>query len=319
MLVDEFKNNISLLKEEYIKSRFRIEALYFLITNYYIEETGGSEVLVRFDDISVIENYLYKQKEFIYFVFQFLSNISKSIPTSESLFQIKEGMSFPPLNDVFPYYFDSLIIQFSSIIELNQKNQLEHYLNNGNSFHFYPDRNQFGLWWEIYMLRNRMVHFTESRYSEQSKICSCYETFSSKCNMIKIDNHNHIFFASTLIDIYKSEYIKSKIEEAILSKERINPFDLLFPLKSPKGYGKNQPIVLHLSDDIYFDYASSGVRLLNEINTFLNKINNILFAHIYSRLKNKKNITNVNIVLYIDGEKLTMKVDELFTNWREKK
>lgn len=319
MLVDEFKNNISNLKEEYIKIRFKIETLYFLITEYYFEKNGESEVQVRLDKEEIIKNFLYKEKELIYFVSQFLSNVNSSIPESEVPFKIETGMSFPPLNDVFPYYFDSLIIQFSSIIEPDQKKQIEHYFNNDKNLSFYPNRNQFGLWWEIYMLRNRLVHFTETRYSEQSKMCSCFETFSSKCNMIRIDEYNNIIFDSTLIDIYKSKYIKSKIEEVILSKGRINPFDLIFSLKSPKGYGKKEPAILHISDDIYFDYASSGVRLLNEISNFLNNVNGIFFTHLYSLLKNKDKITNNSIALFVEGKELTMQISELFIKIIEKK
>lgn len=101
------------------------------------------------------------------------------------------------------------------------------------------------------MLRNRILHFTGKRYSYDNKYCSCYQDFSSQIKIIRIDEKGNINIPSTLLDIYKDENIKRAIDIAIKNK-RLNPFELLFPNKSAKGYSKKKPFILHISNDIFF-------------------------------------------------------------------
>lgn len=89
--------------------------------------------------------------------------------------------------------------------------------------------------------------------------------------MIIIEN-NEIKMKSTLIDIYKNLNIKKAIDIAINNREK-NVFDLLFPNTSAKGSCKKKPNILYISNDIYFDYAFSGIKLIDEILEVLDKVN----------------------------------------------
>ena len=80
--------------------------------------------------------------------------------------------------------------------------------------------------------------------------------------MVQIKD-NKISLLSTLIDIYKDVNIKKAIDISIKNHD-YNPFDLLFPYKSAKGKGKSEPMVLYISNDIYFDYVISGTKLIDE-------------------------------------------------------
>lgn len=312
MSIEEFKKNIHFLKNDYTKLKFKIEAINFAIMNHNIENYGEDEVQVVFEENRVIEEYLYKEKELIYFISQFLNSILESIYRPGDAPSPKTDIEFPPFNNTFSYYFDSLITQLYLIFESDQRVQLQHYFNNDKIIPFYPNRDCFGLWWEVYMLRNRVVHYTKNRYVPKKEKCACYETFSSRCNIIRIDKNGNIFFNTTLIDIYKDKYIENKIKESIASEDNTNPFELLFPQKSATGHNKKRPSVVSISDDINFDYASSGIRLLNEVNTFLNEINNMFFKYLYNQLKGKKDLINNSIALFIDGKEKIMSIKELY-------
>ena len=312
MNINEFKQNIANFKDEYHEIAFKIEAIKLLEMECWFQEFGTDERNVKYCAEEVIKQFLYKEQELIYFVQQFLSNLGKSVYRPSGV--PHAGTFFQPLNNLFPYYFDSLIAQFYSMIETEQRIQIEYYFNNSKTISFYPNRNKFGLWWEIYMLRNRVVHYTEPRYTVRNDRCFLYQNFSSACRMVRIDNNSNISLSTTLIDIYKNDDVKKSIEAQIISKERGNPFDVLFPLKTPKGYGKKNPMVLYIGTDIYFDYVQSGSRLLEEIKVFLNKINDIFFQYLYVQLKNQNEINDRNIALFIDEKVKTMKISELFAD-----
>ena len=275
MKLEEYKKKVKDLENEYVNTEFKIQSILIASIELNIEKNKGEEQLVRFDELRIIEEYIYKEKELIYFVSHFLKNLNSQIDISNCKCC---NIFYPISNDRFSFYFDGLITQLYLLFESEQRVLLEHYFNKDKVLSYYPNRNEFGLWWEVYMLRNRIVHYTENRYLPGAKMCSCYCSFSSKCNGIKIDENGDININSTLIDIYKNSYIKEKIEDSIKTDK--NPFDLLFPNKSAKGKNKKYPIVNFISNDIWFDYASSGMRLLNEIYDFLNAINNMFFYYI---------------------------------------
>ena len=307
MTIKDFNNELNSIRDNYNKIEFKIQSILIASVNLNIEKYGNEEQVVRYDELRIIEEYLYKEKELVYFVFQFLTNINSSIidikPTDTNIF-------FPPLNDKFTFYFDSMITQLYLLVESEQRIQLQHYFNKDKELKFYPNRNQFGLWWEVYMLRNRVVHYTENRYIAGKEECTCYYSFSSKCNMINIDKNGNIIINSTLIDIYKDKYIKEKIEEAIIKKE--NPFDLLFPNKSATGHNKKYPVVNIIDSDIWFDYASSGIRLLNEACYFLNLLNDMYFNYIYNQLNNKEELMDSSVALLKGGKEIVIPIRDLY-------
>ena len=307
MTITELNNEINNIRENYNKIEFKLQSILLASTTLSIEKYKNEEHIVRYDELRIIEEFLYKEKELIYFVFQFLNNINLAVGTIKT---DERNIFSPPLNDKFSFYFDSLVTQLYSLFESEQRIQLQHYFNKDKSFDFYPNRNEFGLWWEVYMLRNRVVHYTENRCISGKEECTCYYSFSSKCNMVGIDKNGNIIINSTLIDIYKDNYVKQKIEEAIVTRD--NPFDLIFPNKSASGYNKKYPVVNIIDSDIWFDYSSSGIRLLNEVNTFLNSINDMFFDYISNQLINKEELMNSSIALLKDGKEMVMPIKDLY-------
>lgn len=303
----EYKKIVKDLENEYVNIEFKIQSILIASIELNIEKNKGEEQLVRFDELRIIEEYIYKEKELVYFVSQFLENLNSQIDISNC----KCGNTFYPVsNEKFSFYFDGLITQLYLLFESEQRVLLQHYFNKDKALSYYPNRNEFGLWWEVYMLRNRIVHYTGNRYLPGTEMCSCYCSFSSKCNGIKIDENGNININSTLIDIYKNNYIKEKIEDSIKTDK--NPFDLLFPNKSAKGKNKKYPIVNFISNNIWFDYASSGMRLLNEIYDFLNSINTMFFDYIINQLNNTEKLINSNIILMINNKEVIKSIKELY-------
>ena len=112
---------------------------------------------------------------------------------------------------------------------------------------------------------------TLTRYDGNTNKCSRYMEFSSKILMVQIKD-NKISLLSTLIDIYKDINIEKAIDISINNRD-YNHFDLLFPHKSAKGKGKSEPMVLYISNDIYFDYVISGTKLIDEVLKIIELIN----------------------------------------------
>lgn len=307
MIITELQKKMDDIRKSYINVDFKIEAIKIASLFLNLQKYNGKEQLVRYDEFQIIEDFLYKEKELIYFINNFIEQLNTLVTNIK--FENK-NVFIPNSNNTFTYYFDSLITQFSLMIESEQRLQIERYFKEKDNLLFYPNRNEFGLWWEVFMLRNRIVHYTGNRYLDNKLECNCYYPFSSKCMGINITDNNNITINSTLIDIYKDGFIKAKIEESI--KTKTNPFDLLFPNKSAKGKNKNNPIINFINKDIWFDYATSGIRLLYEINSFLDDINNLFFKYILKQLDNKNEILNSNIVLLINDEEKTMSIKDLY-------
>lgn len=228
--------------------------------------------LIQYGINEVWNDFMFKENKILFFLDKYLETFDNVLRKYCKKFE-EDNISFPPIDllDEMVYYFDALISSAAVIIEANQKEALLKYLKSEKLNDIYPTREKFGLWWQINMLRNRILHNTEARYDSTKESCSRYIDFSSKVLMIRKNNGNYEI-NSTLLDIYKDINIKKAIEMAIADR-KINPFDLLFPNKSAKGKGKKSPNVLYISNDVYFDYATSGVQLVNDIQDLLDKIN----------------------------------------------
>ena len=186
------------------------------------------------------------------------------------------------------YYFDSFISSFYTLIESEQENELCKYLNNKKIRGIFPNRKSIDLFWQVYMLRNRIIHFTEARYDNTEKECKRFYDFSSKITNIYIDNNGEIHIKSTLIDVNKNDEIQKAVKQSI--KDNSNPFDILFPNKKAKGYGKKNPFISYITNDIFFDYVDSSVDLINQIHSMLHSIN-LLFLECFMHKDNNKNET----------------------------
>lgn len=170
---------------------------------------------------------------------------------------------------------------------------------------------EIGLFWEIYMLRNRIIHFTKARYDKSKAECIRFQDFSSKAKMIIIDSNENICIKSTLIDINKSNYIQEIIRKCINDKGK-NPFELLFPNTSAKGYSKNTPFLSAITNDIWFDYIFSGVSLIERIQNVLDKINNLFFEKILSKCDDITNILSKKTCILRENVKMEYSVQDVF-------
>lgn len=242
----------------------------------------NEEEIVTYDANELFDDFSFKINQATFFLKRYLE-IFDEILLSTELFKQNNIFICPDVRyEQMVYYFDAFISSISSIVEAEQKDILLKYLNSKNIEKIYPNRNKFGLWWQIYMLRNRILHTTEERFDGNKEICSRYIEFSPKLRRVAI-KENKISFLSTLLDIYKNENVKKEIEKSIENHD--NPFDNLFNYKSATGKGKKNPRVLYIGNDIYFDYAISGCKLIDEVLDFFNSINHIFlesFSKYYS-------------------------------------
>lgn len=229
------------------------------------------EEVVRYDSNKLFDDFSFKISKIIFFLKKYLTLFNEIVSKDELLKQNNISICPDKRYEELTFYFDAFIASVSVVFESEQKQILSKYLNAKAIEKIYPSRNQFGIWWQIYMLRNRILHTTETRYDGNTNKCSRYMEFSSKILMVQIKDKK-ISLLSTLIDIYKDINIEKAIDISINNRD-YNPFDLLFPHKSAKGKGKSEPMVLYISNDIYFDYVISGTKLIDEVLKIIELIN----------------------------------------------
>lgn len=310
----KFKDLVKELEEiklNNIKLNQQTNIMFIPISNKIIKETGEKEVKVKYGIENVIDEFLYKENKTIFLVNNFLKCYMKILNSSYDIFK-KKDICFPPNKDYqeLAYYFDSFIASFATILEPEQKEILKKYIDETQIEKIYPTRNKIGLYWQINMLRNRILHFTERRYEYSNESCCCYENFSSEIKIIRIDSNGNISIPSTLIDIYSDKNIENAINKSI--KDRNNPFDILFPNKTPKGYSKKNPFVYHISNNIFFDYTFSLVNLLKEIEDFFDKINNIFLKKLSSYYNNLEDLKQSKTCLLLEDKEILYSISDVF-------
>ena len=215
-------------------------------------------------------------------------------------------------NDEFVFFFDGIIVQFNKMIESDLRIIIEKDFSKYGDLSFYPSKNNDVLWWRINLFRNRISHCDEKRYIYGIEECSCFSTFSSRCNIIHIDDNYNIFANSSLIDINKIENRDQFINCAI--KEKKNLMDILFPNKSAKGRHPKEPIVNVVCGDYYFDYAKDSLLLLDEICNCISQINQIFMNYIYESINNKKELIDRTTIICYEDKELLKKNSEIYSN-----
>lgn len=160
------------------------------------------------------------------------------------------------------------------------------------------------------MLRNRIIHFTNGKYSNSKKECIRYMDFTSNIKVININDSKEIKMTCTLIDINKCEAAQLAIKKAIKDRD-VSHFDILFPNESAKGYGKKKPFLSCLDNGIFFDYASSGVELIKNIHQILNKINKLFLDQLLDD-KNDKDQLNKKTEIVFNDHKIAYSIYDAF-------
>lgn len=312
MKYKELKNQIDKIQIKTIKICQQTNIMFIPLTNKMFIENGTEEVKVQYGIDHVINEFLYKENKTLFFIGQLLKCYMKILESQSEMF-LKNSISFPP-NKYYcelTYYFDSLVASFSTIIENDQKEILEKFFDKEKINSIFPTRNKIGLYWQINMLRNRILHYTSRRYEYANKHCSCYENFSSEIKIINIDKNGNISIPSTLIDIYSDKTIEGAINKSI-KDGTTNPFDNLFPNKRPKGYSKKKPFVYHISNNIFFDYTDSLLSLLNEIEDFFDKNNNVFIKELSSYYNDIDELNKCKTTLIFEEKEILYSVGDVF-------
>ena len=303
---------ISFLKELNNKTIKQANIMIIPLMNKVISENGINEIQVQYDNVEIINNFLYNEKKTLFFISLLLNTYIKMLKDYKDYLN-KRNIILPTNQhcDELTYYFDSFISSFSTIIEPEQKNALEYFLDKKELNKFYPTRNKYGIYWQINIIRNRILHFPTKRYDYTKKECFCYEPFSSRIKAIKTDLEGNISIPSSLLDIYSDNSIKNAINLSIKDK-KINPFDILFPNISAKGYSKKKPFVLHIINNIFFDYATSAIDLIEEVEKILDQTNNLLINYLSQYYTDINELKKTCTIIKINRKSIKYRISDVF-------
>ena len=313
MKYNDFKIKFSKLNETNFSLWKQTHIMFIPQTNKIKRESSiEDEVRCRYDINNVWDEFACLENKILFFIDKYINTFLKGININKDV--MNNCNIIIPSNKVLDesiYYFDAFITFFSTLIESEQKKLLSKYLNSSIINNIFPNRNNIGLYWQIYMLRNRIVHFNNGRYDNTTKECIRYHGFSSKIQFINIDNFNEIHVNSTLIDINKCGQAQNAVRKAIENRKD-NPFNLLFPNRSAKGYGKKKPFINYISNDIYFDYIDSGIKLIEDIHDLLKRLNKLfLDMFILGDTESEKNL-NLKTIITFNDKKIEYSVYEAF-------
>lgn len=209
------------------------------------------------------------------------------------------------------FNFDSFILSISSIMEYEERDYLATQLKRVNIYDIYPNKGEIGLYLQVNIIRNRIIHHTGGRYIN-GKECSRFLDFSSSVKIIRVQNGN-ISLKCTQIDVYKDEMKKAMPKARKIAKRAKKPvFDVLFPSKSGKGHGKKHPTMVIPDKDIYFDHADTGIKIVPQIQEFLRKLNQVFFEEFYRRSEKKEELLKLCTVFCDDKGSFQYQIKNVF-------
>lgn len=275
----------------------------------------GVEYRANYDLPELLEEYSWKANKCHYFLGKYIDGVLHELafheqyigssPDSDNIFIGKTAVL-----DEAIYNFDAFVLAASALLEGEGVGYMEAFLRKTPIAKYYPKRKEIGLYWQLNLLRNRIVHHTGGRY-DNGEVCQRFFDFSSRINGIRLKD-NHIQLECTQIDVYRSPEVQKEIARILLTGDESNVFDCLFPDKVGKGHGKKNPGMLYPGVVLYFDHASSGVRFVSEIQQFLLNMNEAFFVEFAHKIKNKASIPELCSVYFENGEEIKCQVNELF-------
>lgn len=274
MTVQEYRVCLCKILDENIFLRKQINTLSIIENLYIIEKSPiNEEYICQFDLQDLWRDYSVKLKKCIYFLENYCSRLLKEIDYQDYLIQA-DDISVPPsvyLEEAI-FNFDALILAVSAVIDNEEKDYLKNQFRKAKISDIYPSKKETGLYWQLNILRNRIIHHTGGRYINDGE-CKRFLDFSSMVQMIRIV-HGNISLCCTQIDVDKDD-VKEVLSKAIQTGNNI--FDELFPNKSGKGPRKKHPIMVIPNKDIYFDHTDAGVKMISQIQDFVCKLNQAFF------------------------------------------
>ena len=262
-----------------------------------------------------MEEYSWKANKCQYFLTKYLEGILKELifhcKYIENITESEETfVATTHILDEAIYNFDAFVLAASALLEGEGVGYMAAYLRKTPIANFYPKKHEIGLYWQLNLLRNRIIHHTGGRY-ENGEVCQRYSDFSSKINGIRLKDGN-IKLECTQIDVYRSPEVQKEIIRILITGDESNVFDCLFPEKSGKGHGKKNPGLLYPGVVLYFDHVTSGVKFISEIQQFILNMNEAFFVEFAHKIKNKESIPEVCMVYNEDGADIKCQVKELF-------
>lgn len=283
---------------------------------------GNDEMVLRYGISELWKNFSYEESKTLFFIEKFidelllkLKNISKTINLNDS---INTQIALRNTFDSISYYFDSIVSSFGVIIDSDRKSVLLKYLKNDKGLaKNFPDKINSKLWWEIYMLRNRIMHFSSGKYTIINGEAARYTDFSSKLNTLIISSSSKLYSYTTLLDINKLDGFEKLIEEARINND-INPFDILFDSNKAKGYKKDKPILVYLGHEAYYDIINSTPELIKQIHNVFEVVNNSFMQAYLNMLNNKEEYIKNNIGIILNKKEHRFSVSEVFEELEDK-
>lgn len=287
--------------------------MFIPITNKVIQENlVEEEKRVRYDFEELWYDFVFKENKVLFFIDKYLNSFLDGLSICDISKNMKNiSMSSNETIEKAIYYFDSFISFFYTLIEPQQKVVFCDFFGSKKVNSFFPSRNEIGLFWKIYMLRNRIIHFTNAKYNENKKECIRYQNFSSNVKVISIDSDGKIKANCTLIDINKCEQARTAIRIAIKNRN-MNPFDILFPNESAKGYGKKKPFMCVIRGDICFNHIDSGIEIIKDIHNVFNNLNKLFLEKFMFEDPNKEKTLNSRTQILFNDKKIVYSLSEVF-------
>lgn len=312
LLFEEYVAVLECLVKNNEKIKKQILCLQALNSTYAQERFQvGQEYELTYDISELTDEYSWKIKKCQYFLDKYLQGILKELESISDLQKdncITTGRTY--FLDEAIYNFDAFVLASSEILEGESIGYMTSYLRRTPVSNYYPKKAEIGLYWQLNLLRNRIIHHTGGRY-DNSGGCYRYCDFSSRINVIRFEN-GHIKMECTQIDVYRSSEVQNVILSVMKNGDKTNVFDCLFPEKSGKGHSKKTPGVLYPGITLYFDHVTSGIRFVSEIQEFILNMNEAFFVELSHCIKSKELIPEVGIICYEAGKEISCKVKEVF-------
>lgn len=312
MRVQEYSAYLNKILARNLFLRKQINALSIISIQYIIEKNHiGIESKCIFDFQDLWKDYSLKLRKCIYFLEQYCNGLLKEMELINKMIHIEvNDISVAPSSyaEEAIFNFDALILSTSAVIDYEERDYLATQFKKVKICTTYPDRKDIGLYWQLNILRNRIIHHTGGRFANNNEECQRFLDFSSMIQIIRV-THGNLSLRSTQIDVYKED-VKCILSIAIKSGKNI--FDVLFPNKSGKGLGKKHPTMIIPSKDIYFDHANAGINMIFQIQDFVCKLNQAFFDEFYYKIKQTEKLLNLCIVLNHCDQSYQYKIKDIF-------
>lgn len=313
MTFQKYKEKLNEALDTCLLLKKQINTLSLMGNLYTIEKSPvGVEQLCKYDLPELWGEYTLKFKKCVYFLEHYCQGILNELDSKgDILYENGVCVTPGPYLEEAIFNFDSFILSISTIMEYEERDYLVSQLKRVNIYDIYPNRGEIGLYLQINIIRNRIIHHTGGRYIN-GKECSRFLDFSSNVQMIRVQNEN-ISLQCTQIDIYKDEM--QKVLSAaiqIAGEQEVTVFDILFPSKSGKGHGKRHPTMIFPNKDIYFDHADAGIKIIPQIQEFLRKLNQVFFEEFYRRSEKKEELLNICTVFSDDKGSFQYQIKSVF-------